>query len=65
MKYKVIKVDMNSKYYPERLRQIDDSPKELYCLGNLELLNYKIPYKEISKQTKMSLSTISRLMNKK
>lgn len=41
MKYKVIKVNMNSKYYPERLRQIDDPPKELYCLGNLELLNYK------------------------
>lgn len=41
MKYKVIKVNMNSKYYPERLRNIDDAPKELYCLGNLELLNYK------------------------
>ena len=40
MKYKVIKVDMNSKYYPERLRNIDSPPKELYCLGNLELLNY-------------------------
>ena len=32
---------MNSKYYPGRLRNIDDPPKELYCLGNLELLNYK------------------------
>ena len=41
MKYKVIKVDMNSKCYPERLRNIDSPPKELYCLGNLELLNYK------------------------
>ena len=41
MKYKVIKVNMNSKYYPERLKNIDDPPKELYCLGNLELLNYK------------------------
>ena len=41
MKYKVIKVDMNSKYYPERLRNIDSPPKQLYCLGNLELLNYK------------------------
>jgi len=41
MKYKVIKIDMNSKYYPERLRNIDSPPKELYCLGNLELLNYK------------------------
>ena len=41
MKYKVIKININSKYYPERLRNIDDAPKELYCLGNLELLNYK------------------------
>lgn len=41
MKYKVIKVNMNSKYYPERLRNINDPPKEIYCLGNLELLNYK------------------------
>ena len=41
MKYKVIKVNMNSKHYPERLKHIDDAPKELYCLGNLELLNYK------------------------
>ena len=41
MKYKVIKINMNSKYYPERLRNIDDPPKELYCLGNIELLNYK------------------------
>jgi DNA processing protein len=32
---------MNSKYYPERLKNIDEPPKELYCLGNLELLNYK------------------------
>ena len=41
MKYKVIKININSKYYPERLKNIDDPPKELYCLGNLELLNYK------------------------
>lgn len=41
MKYKVIKINTNSKYYPERLRNIDDPPKELYCLGNLDLLNYK------------------------
>lgn len=41
MKYKVIKININSKYYPEKLRNIDDPPKELYCLGNLELLNYK------------------------
>ena len=38
--------------------------------GTVEIIkelkeNYKISYKEISKQTKVSLSTISRLMNKK
>lgn len=41
MKYKVIKVGMNSKYYPERLKNIDSPPKQIYCLGNLELLNNK------------------------
>lgn len=41
MKYKVIKIDLNSKYYPEKLKNIYGKPKELYCLGNLELLNYK------------------------
>lgn len=41
MKYNVIKVDINSKFYPERLRNIDSPPKRLYCLGNLELLNYE------------------------
>ena len=41
MKYKVIKVDINSRFYPERLRNISSPPKQLYCLGNLELLNYK------------------------
>lgn len=41
MKYKVIKVDINSKFYPERLRNISSPPKQLYCLGDLELLNYK------------------------
>lgn len=41
MKYKVVKIYMNSKFYPERLRYIDSPPKQLYCLGNLELLNYK------------------------
>lgn len=41
MKYKVIKIDMNSKWYPERLKNIDCPPKQLYCLGDLELLNVK------------------------
>ena len=41
MKYKVIKIDINSKFYPERLRNINSPPKQIFCLGNLELLNYK------------------------
>lgn len=41
MKYKVIKVDKNSRFYPERLKNIDCPPKQLYCLGNIELLNYQ------------------------
>lgn len=41
MKYKVVKIDMNSKYYPERLKNIVSPPKQLFCLGNLELLNYE------------------------
>ena len=40
MKYNVIKVNMNSKFYPERLKNIHCPPKQLFCLGNLELLNY-------------------------
>ena len=41
MKYNVIKIDIKSKYYPEKLRCIDSPPKELFCLGNLELMNAK------------------------
>ncbi len=41
MKYKVIKIDMNSKWYPDKLRNINCPPKELFCLGNLDLLNRK------------------------
>lgn len=33
-------VDMYSKFYPERLKKLYNSPKKLYCIGNLELLNY-------------------------
>lgn len=39
MKYKVIKVNYNSKYYPEKLKNISSPPKELFCLGNLELMS--------------------------
>lgn len=41
MRYKVIKIDMNSKWYPDKLRNIDCPPKQLFCLGKLELLNQK------------------------
>lgn len=34
-------ITINSKEYPERLRNIYDSPKKLYVLGNKELLNQK------------------------
>ena len=39
MKYNVIKFDLNSRFYPEKLRNISCPPKKLYCLGNLSLLN--------------------------
>lgn len=39
MKYNVIKIQQGSKHYPDKLRTISCPPKELYCLGNLPLLN--------------------------
>lgn len=41
MKYKVIEIDRASKFYPDRLKNIECPPKKLYCLGNMDLLNYK------------------------
>ncbi len=41
MKNKIIKIDLESKFYPERLKNIYNPPKQVYCLGNLDLLNYK------------------------
>lgn len=41
MKYKIVKVNLNSKFYPEKLRNISCPPKELFCLGNMDLLNCK------------------------
>jgi DNA processing protein len=32
-------VDLNSKYYPKQLKDIDNSPIIIHCRGNLELLN--------------------------
>lgn len=39
MNYLIKEVKINSKEYPKLLSQIADSPKQLYCRGNLELLN--------------------------
>lgn len=41
MKYNIIEVKQNSRIYPERLKNIEYPPKQIYCLGNLELLNYE------------------------
>ena len=41
MNNKIIKIDLESKFYPERLKNIYNPPKQIYCLGNLNLLNYK------------------------
>lgn len=41
MKYNVIKINIESKYYPEKLKCIDNPPKELFCIGNLELMSAK------------------------
>ena len=40
MKYKIIKIDIMSENYPQILKNIDYPPKELYCWGNLDLLNH-------------------------
>ena len=41
MKYRIIRLDFNSKYYPVKLKNISSPTKELFCLGNLELFNCK------------------------
>lgn len=41
MKYRIIKLSFKSKYYPVKLNNIISPPKELFCLGNLELFNCK------------------------
>ena len=41
MKYHVLKINFNSKFYPEKLKFISCPPKQLFCLGNLKLLNQK------------------------
>jgi len=39
MQYPVTEITKNSREYPERLRQISDSPKKLFCRGNLDLFS--------------------------
>ena len=34
-------IDINSPYYPENLRIINDPPECLYCIGDLNLLGLK------------------------
>lgn len=41
MKYKVVKIDLDSKWYPEKLKNISCPPKQLFCLENLELFTKK------------------------
>ena len=36
---KIEKIDHESNEYPDKLREIPNPPKQLYCSGNLELLN--------------------------
>ena len=35
----VIKINQSDAYYPIKLKEIYDPPKELYCLGDIRLLN--------------------------
>lgn len=39
MSFPVIKLNFDSKNYPKLLAQIHDPPKQLYCRGNIKLLN--------------------------
>ena len=39
MSYPIAEIKISSKDYPKLLAQIDDPPKQLYCRGNIKLLN--------------------------
>ncbi len=39
MQYPIKEIKLNSKEYPKTLKQITGPPKQLYCRGNLNLLN--------------------------
>lgn len=36
---KIIKLDIGNEYYPDRLRKIENPPKSIYVIGNIEILN--------------------------
>lgn len=38
---KIIKIDNNSREFPEKLREIPSPPKQIYCLGDVGLLHEK------------------------
>jgi DNA processing protein len=38
MEKEIVIIDQDSDWYPERLRDIGNAPKRLYCMGNLALL---------------------------
>ncbi len=35
----IVKIDLDSAYYPESLREIKNKPRQLYCCGDLSLLS--------------------------
>ena len=37
----IIKLDLEDKKYPQRLLETKNFPVELYCVGNIDLLNSK------------------------
>lgn len=39
MDYPIKEIGLNNKEYPKLLKQISDPPKQLYCRGNISLLN--------------------------
>lgn len=42
IKEEIMVINQSSSYYPELLKNIDKPPKELYCIGNMELLAKKM-----------------------
>lgn len=42
MDKEIIVIEQNSTHYPELLKNIDKPPKQLYCIGNIDLLSKKL-----------------------